>query len=169
MTSEELRALIASDATGESSAKALADAGNWSGCAARCMEIAPKIPRPGTLIGELGILALFSNPVDGETVLQKLEAVAGSNPVVARAVKWIQPNAPGIDLGHPSTRAMLDFLASEQVPEQVRLTTGTVESPGEYDTLKAAGEQSQTITERECSDAFAAEILAAALERAGGA
>ena len=45
-------------------------------------------------ISELGLLALYSNPIDGETVLQTIEAVAQANPVIKRVLRFMQPGVP---------------------------------------------------------------------------
>jgi hypothetical protein len=102
MTVEELRALIESD----TEAKALAETGAADLCAARCRAIAPKVTRQ-TMISELSILNLYANPVDAETALQTIETVGKSNPVVRRVLKWLQPGAPGIDIGDARVRQLL--------------------------------------------------------------
>jgi hypothetical protein len=102
MTVEELRALIESDAD----AKAMAETGAADLCAARCRAIAPKVTQQ-TMISELSILNLYANPVDAETVLQTIETVGKSNPVVRRVLKWLQPGAPGIDIGDARVRQLL--------------------------------------------------------------
>ncbi len=102
MTVEDLKKLIESDAE----AKALAEAGAADVCAARCRAIAPKLTQL-TRVTELTILSLYSNPADAETVLQTIEAVAESNPVVNRVLKWLQPGAPGIDIGDSRVRQLL--------------------------------------------------------------
>lgn len=102
MTLEQLRALIESD----TEAKALAETGAADLCAARCRVIAPKVTRQ-TMISELSILNLYANPVDAETVLQTIETVGKSNPVVRRVLKWLQPGAPGIDIGDARVRQLL--------------------------------------------------------------
>jgi len=102
MTPSELKSLIQSDAE----ATALANAGNDEACASRCGVIAPKVLIPIRL-GDINIVSLFTNPVDGETVCQTIEAVADQNPVVKRAWRWAAPGAPGIDVGDAKVRAML--------------------------------------------------------------
>lgn len=102
MTVEELRALIESD----TEAKALAETGAADLCAARCRAIAPKVTQL-TRVTELTILSLYSNPADAEAVLQRIETVGGSNPVVNRVLKWLQPGAPGIDIGDARVRQLL--------------------------------------------------------------
>jgi hypothetical protein len=49
-------------------------------------------------ISELGLLSLYSNPVDGETVLQAIEAVAQANPIIRRVLKFMQPGVPEASL-----------------------------------------------------------------------
>lgn len=102
MTSEELRALIVSDAQ----AKALAETGAADLCAARCRAIAPKVTQQ-TRATELTILSLYANPADAVLVLQTIETVAQSNSVVAYVLKWLQPGAPGIDIGDARVRQLL--------------------------------------------------------------
>lgn len=102
MTPSELKSLIESDAE----ATALANAGNDEACAVRCSVIASKQIVP-TRLGDVNIVGLFSNPIDGETVCQTIEAVAEQNPVVKRAWRWAAPGAPGIDVGDAKVRAML--------------------------------------------------------------
>lgn len=102
MTVEELRALIESD----SDAKALAETGAADLCAARCRAIAPKVTQQ-TMISELSILNLYPNPMDAVKVLQTIETVAKTNSVVGYVVKWLQPGAPGIDIGDARVRQLL--------------------------------------------------------------
>jgi hypothetical protein len=102
MTGDELRALIKSD----TEAKALAETGAADLCAARCRAIAPKVTQL-TRITELSILSLYSNPADAEKVLQTIETVAAGNPVVNRVLKWLQPGAPGVDVGDARVRQLL--------------------------------------------------------------
>jgi hypothetical protein len=102
MTPTELRSLIESDPE----ALRLASAGAADLCAARCREIAPRVTK-SVLITELSILNLYPDPTDAETVLQTIETVAASNPVVNRVLKWLQPGAPGIDIGDARVRGLL--------------------------------------------------------------
>jgi hypothetical protein len=102
MSPQELKALIESDAE----AKRLASTGAADLCAARCREIASKVTREHRLT-ELSILSLYSNPANAETVLQTIENVAKANPVVNRVLKWLQPGAPGVDVGDVRVRGLL--------------------------------------------------------------
>lgn len=104
MTPEQLKALIASDPQ----AKALAETGAADLCAARCRAIAPKVTTERKLT-ELEILSLYSNPADGEAVMQQIERAAAnaSAPLVKRVLKWIQPGAPGVDVGNAQVRQLL--------------------------------------------------------------
>jgi hypothetical protein len=65
-------------------------------------DLLPAVSEAGSFYTELGIMAAFANPSDGETLLQTLEVVGQSNPVVKRMLKWIQPGAIGIDFGNLS-------------------------------------------------------------------
>lgn len=102
MTVEDLKKLIESD----SEARKLAESGAADLCAARCRAIAAKVTQE-TRVTELTILSLYANPIDGETVMQTIETVAESNPVVRRILKWLQPNAPGVDMGDSRVRKLL--------------------------------------------------------------
>lgn len=67
-------------------------------------------------ITERDILAEYADgPVSGDAVLRKIEAFgASAHPmanVVRRASGWLAPGI-GIDIGHPSTRALIDQLAA---------------------------------------------------------
>jgi len=102
MSPQELKALIESDAE----ATRLASNGAADLCAARCREIAPKVTQEHRLT-ELSILSLYANPANAETVLQTIETVAKANPVVNRVLKWLQPGAPGVDVGDARVRGLL--------------------------------------------------------------
>jgi hypothetical protein len=102
-------------------ASALAGAGDRAGCAARAAQLLPPAVA-STYVNERGIFAAFADPADGERFMQGLETVAAglpaatppvpANPVVKRALAWMQPNNGGIDVGHPGVRAMLDQMAA---------------------------------------------------------
>jgi hypothetical protein len=102
MTIEELKKLIEFDPE----ARKLAESGAADLCAARCRAIAPKETRE-TLLTELSILRLSADPIAAETILQTMEAIAEQNPLLKRALKWMQPGAPGLDFGNPVVRSML--------------------------------------------------------------
>jgi len=76
-----------------------------------------------TAMSELG-------PVMADTVLNKLEAVAAADSVVARTLAMMQPSEGGIDCGHAATRAQIDALQ----------TAGVLNST-EASALKALGEE----------------------------
>lgn len=69
-------------------------------------------------INERTVLAAFPNPLDGEAVLQALEFAAQNNPVLKRVTKWMSPSEQGIDIGHPSTRTMIDSLSGLVLTEE---------------------------------------------------
>lgn len=102
MTPNQLKTLIESDAE----ALTLAQSGAADMCAARCRTIAPKVTRE-TRVTELSILSLYADPSQAETVLQTIETVAQGNPVVNRVLKWLQPGAPGVDVGDSRVRTLL--------------------------------------------------------------
>lgn len=102
MTPEQLRLLIESDAE----ATRLASTGAADLCAARCRAIGPRATVE-TRVTELSILAAYPNPANGVTVLKTIETVAATNPVVAYVLKWLQPGAPGVDIGDARVRTLL--------------------------------------------------------------
>lgn len=102
MSPTELHALI----DGDAQAKALAESGAADLCAARCREIAPKVVVE-RMVTELSFFKIYDIPSDAEAALQQIESVAGSNPVVARIRKWLQPGAVGVDIGDARVRQML--------------------------------------------------------------
>ena len=108
MTIDELKLLIDND----TQAKDYADAGDYISCAERCMEIANGEIRTPTMVTSRGIVAAFSDPTEGETVMQIFEQAAIQNPVLKRALTWLEPANGGVDIGAPATRALLDSLAT---------------------------------------------------------
>lgn len=63
------------------------------------------------MITDRGVINAFANPVDGETCMQGIEAASQSNPLVARAIKWMQPANGGLDIGDVKTHAIIDVLS----------------------------------------------------------
>lgn len=61
-----------------------------------------------TLYGELGLAM-------GEEILQRLDAAAAADAVIARVRGWFAPSAGGVDVGLAATRAMLDQLQADSV------------------------------------------------------
>jgi hypothetical protein len=49
-------------------------------------------------ISELGLLGIYADPSQGETVLQTIEAVALQNPIIKRVLKFMQPGVPEASL-----------------------------------------------------------------------
>lgn len=92
MTPSELRTLINNDPQ----AKAYFDAGNDSACAVRCSEIAPPV-LVELRLSRMGVRSLYADPLDGQTVLATLDAVAKQNPIIADIASFM---GPGV---HPST------------------------------------------------------------------
>jgi hypothetical protein len=140
MTTEQLHDLINANAE----AKALADAGNDRACAAVISAALP--PTIGEyMLTERGVFKAFANPADAETVMQTLEAVAAANPadvpigpVVKRALKWMQPNNGGVDVGNAALRQVLDGILQ----------------PSHAATIKALAEVPQTVSTDQVSAAW---------------
>lgn len=71
------------------------------------------VPRPNTFVQARTMLA--SDPMMAATILGKLEAASGDNPVVRWALKFLQ-GEQGLDAGHPSTIGMIQMLATGDPP-----------------------------------------------------
>jgi hypothetical protein len=134
MTDDELHDLIAADPD----AKAKADAGDDIATALRSTELAPSVVQE-YWVTERGIFAAFADPIEGETVLQTLEAVAQSEslfaPIIKRALKWLTPSNGGINVGHPGLRILLD-----------QLVAAKVFSSDQVGTIKALAEVKQVVS-----------------------
>lgn len=140
MTNEELHDAIAAN----DEAKALADAGNDAGAAAAISATLP-LTIGEFMLTERGVFKAFANPTDAETVMQTLEGVAAANPadvpiapVVKRALKWMQPNNGGVDVGNAALRQVLDAILQ----------------PAHAATIKALAEYPQQITDGQVSEAW---------------
>ncbi len=141
MTTEELRALIDSD----TQATEMAEAGDDAGCAARCSEIAPKVPGPERYIHGMDLVSAFSDPSVGADAWAKLKAAAGASPVVALAVEYMGPSSVrGLNISDPRSLAMCDSLVES-----------TVWSQEQADGVKGLGMVAQTITADQVSEAMA--------------
>lgn len=99
---------------------------------------------PGTMVNSRTIPALFANPLDGERLNRKLDAMAArdvptgddnTSVLIGLAIRtckhWMAPEQGGIDVGHAGVRGLLDMLPN--IPDSGITTT-------EVATLKAAGE-----------------------------
>ena len=140
ITVEELHNIIKNNTV----AKALADAGNDNGALDAVQPDLPTEVVEESFFTELSILSAFSNPIDAETCLQKLETVAESNPILKRVLKWITPGAKGLDFGNASVRAQLDALYIAGVLTEKELNV-----------LKSLGEKKVIITVNDISLAWA--------------
>jgi hypothetical protein len=69
--------------------------------------VVEKVITDRTLYADLG-------PTLAETILQKLAAVAGTEPAVARALNWLQQR-DGFNIGDPYSQAMVDQLVTNNV------------------------------------------------------
>jgi hypothetical protein len=67
---------------------------------------------------ERTIISAFANPMDGEAFLQKLAAAGQQNPLIARALRWIEPGQQGIDVSHPHTAMLLGSLLQQEAITQ---------------------------------------------------
>jgi hypothetical protein len=114
MTDLELYNLIAGDAT----AATLANAGNDSGCAARCMEIAQP-ERVPTILTERGFCDNVADPLVSDSILRKLENYSKTNgqyaSLVSRFLNWLTPANEGSDWGSPKTLGLAALLAQSGV------------------------------------------------------
>lgn len=135
---QSLRQLIKLD----EQATALFEQGRYGDCAVRCVELAPKVPRP-LQISKLGIIAIYSHdPAMAAQVLAALESAAKVNPIISVIISFMGPGNPESSLpnfGDPSVRAAL----TAPQPMGLGLT------PQQAAPLLAAGEQPDTITGEE--------------------
>jgi hypothetical protein len=72
---------------------------------------------------ERTIISAFANPMDGEAFLQKLAAAGQQNPLIKRAMRWIEPGQQGIDVAHPHTAILLGALLQGGVITQAEYVT----------------------------------------------
>jgi hypothetical protein len=132
---QSLRQLIKLD----EQATALFQQGRYGDCAVRCVELAPKVPKP-LQISKLGIIAIYSHdPAMAAQVLAALESAAKVNPIISVMVSFMGPGNPESslpDFGDPNVRAALT------APQPVGLGL----TPQQAAPLLAAGEQPDTIT-----------------------
>lgn len=140
VTSEELLKLIDGDET----AKAFAEGGNDSACAARLSEIAPAVIGSERRINGLDIVAAFADPAAGAAAWFKLKEAAKTSPIVAMAVEWMGAGSVhGLDIADARTLAMCD-----------QLTAAGVWTEAERDGVKSLAIIPQTITTADVSDAM---------------
>ena len=146
---QALHDAIFADAT----AKALADAGNDSGAALRMQSVLPPA-LVSTYINERAIYAAFSNPMDAAQVMGALAAIAAgnttanppvpANPIVAAALRWLEPNNGGIDVSNPNVSGMLDSMA----------TAGAI-TTAQAGTIKALAQQPAQVSAADVSRSWA--------------
>jgi hypothetical protein len=132
---QSLRQLIKLD----EQATALFQQGRYGDCAVRCVELAPKVPKP-LQISKLGIIAIYSHDsAMAAQVLAALESAAKVNPIISVMVSFMGPGNPESSLpnfGDPNVRAAL----TAPQPMGLGLT------PQQAAPLLAASEQPDTIT-----------------------
>ncbi|MEM4359825.1 MAG: hypothetical protein QXT45_04795 [Candidatus Bilamarchaeaceae archaeon] len=105
ISTEQLRDLIDADPI----AQELAEVGDDVRLAQRLTEIAPPVYKECRL-SRLGLLSLYSNPMDGMTVLGIIDAVKQQNPLVAEIARYMEPGVDAgmlPDFGLPAIRAAL--------------------------------------------------------------
>lgn len=102
--------------------------------AALASTLMPRAVTEGQRYTELGIITAFTDPADGEAVLQTLEAAAESNPLLARMLRWLAPGMPGLDFGNAGLRAAINAY------HEANVLTAT-----QRDTLLALGERAVTV------------------------
>ena len=77
-----------------------------------------------TRVTELDILRAFDDPRDGHAALDKMEAAALMDALVARTLQWLGPQASkGLDVGNQAVREKLDQMAREGVLTDVERDT----------------------------------------------
>ena len=103
--------------------------------AALATTLLPKEVTEGSRYTELGIIAAFADPAAGETVLQTLETLAETNPLLSRMLRWVAPGAPGLDFGNAALRAAISAYHTAG-----HLTTL------QRDTLLSLGERTPVVT-----------------------
>lgn len=141
MTPDEIRTAILADPQ----LRTLAEAGNDDGVARELSTRASGVPS-GELYTERSMFAELG-PVVADSILSKLEQFAASGnsggSVVARGLKWLQPNNGGLDFQHPSLVQML-----------AGLHVAGVITADELAALRGLGLRPQTITHQQVSRAL---------------
>jgi hypothetical protein len=141
MTPAELLTLIQSDAT----ATSLANAGNDSGCALRCIVIASPVRVPAVLTAR-GLYKAIG-PATAETILQKLLAYSQANQsyslIISRFLGWLEPANEGADFGDAD---LLNLAAG--------LLAGGVLTQTEFDALNGISLKPPVITANDVSKAL---------------
>ena len=136
MTDQELHDLIFADAT----AKAMADAGNDSGAAARATDIALKTLAESrqtylSLAREVGM--------DATRRLKETMTTHGQSDVLIGEMEIrLRDQGGGVDVGHASTRTMLDQFAAATAGG----SPGYTLTQADADAIKALGLQAPRIT-----------------------
>lgn len=155
MTDQQLHDSILADPA----AKALADAGDDAGCAARLATALPPALAT-TYVNERGIYAAFPDPTDALAVMSALADLAAgdaaadppipANPIVARSLTWLEPNNGGIDVSNAAVRAMLDRMTA---PAGATPARGQI-VPAQASTLKALAEWPASVDPAQVSRAW---------------
>ena len=144
MTDPEILAVI--DA--HPSVRALADAGNDSGCAAALVPLLPPVIVSRDVTAKQ-IMTAFPTPSQSWDVWTRVKAAAtatGAPPYLASVVAWLDPSVPnaGLDFGLPIVRDQIQALGS----------AGVI-TANEVATLLALAEQPYPITGNDISRIYA--------------
>lgn len=119
MTDQQIRDAVAGDQELLSRARV----GDDAEIAMLLTESAPQVVGPERYITSLAIMAAFPDPAAGDAALTKLEAAGELNPVVKRALAWMAPGAPGLNIASPATLAMIEHLRLGGVLTQAEAET----------------------------------------------
>lgn len=142
MTDQQLHDAILADAT----AKALADAGNDSGCAARMAAILP--PVVASLPTSQLLIWAASRGVLGKIVAGTSSTNAGVASACLAVQAAINGGAPALDLANPvisATGGLIDGLASAGIFPANSAPAGSPPTPGSKADLLAYGSVSQAV------------------------
>ena len=106
--------------------------------AALATTLMPRQVVRGRQFTELGVIAAFTDPAEGDAALRSLAQAAQADDaggrLLTRMLRWLEPGAPGLDFGNPALRAAITAYA-----------VANVLTPLQCDTLLALGEQAVTV------------------------
>lgn len=139
MTPDEIRSIILANAD----LKAYAAIGDDNSIAKMIGDFLPRIAT-GELITERSLFAELG-PVVADTIMTKLEAFAQSgmpgSSLMNRGLRWLTPQAGGVDFQNADVLAMLNGLVATNVLSQ-----------NEFDLLSKLGTRKATISEAQIAD-----------------
>lgn len=116
MTVDEIRAAILA----APQLRGYVEAGDDQSLAEALADIVPRVPT-GELMTERSLFAKLG-PIVADTILSKLESFANTGmpgaSVMARGLKWLAPQAGGVDFQHPALLALLEGLVTANILTQ---------------------------------------------------